>query len=85
MGKVISQTPPQETVQAFEFEIREGLYVEAQGNDAQADPINTPVYDDEIGLWEELESRGKRTGGLLNLPASSISVKSSPHITLASA
>ena len=59
MDQINSPTQEVETVQGPNQKSLDGLYVDAWNVDANARTIGlTSVgYDDEIGLWEELEHR----------------------------
>jgi hypothetical protein len=59
MDKIISQTLEHETAQAPIQESLIGLHVDVWNVDANARMVgpNSVGYDDEIGLWEELEHR----------------------------
>lgn len=63
MGKIISQTSATESNHASVPELKEELYFEAHSDNTNTEEtglIRIGYYDDEIGLWEELESRYRR-------------------------
>lgn len=58
MGKIATQTPAAETIRQTTDEPNGDLYFELHYDDTVAHITGiTPLYDDEIGLWEELEQR----------------------------
>lgn len=58
MGKLATQSPAAETIGRTTDKPNGDLYFELHYADTVAHKIEmTPLYDDEIGLWEELEHR----------------------------
>ena len=61
MGKIINQSLEEKSVSNSRDEFDLVFQVETLSDefDRKANGL-TPLYDDEIGLWEELESRYRR-------------------------
>jgi len=58
MGKITVQSPSAETIRQTTDEPNDYLYFALHYDDTIAHTTGTtPLYDDEIGLWEELEHR----------------------------
>jgi hypothetical protein len=60
MGKITTQPLATETIRQAIDELKDDLYLELLYDDRVANLSRiTPIYDDEIGLWEELEHRSR--------------------------
>jgi len=60
MGKIVIPSLATETIRQATDELEGNLYFELHYDDTIAHTTKiTPLYDDEIGLWEELEHRNK--------------------------
>ena len=58
MGKITVQSPSTDSINQTTDELNGDLYFELHYDDIVAHITGiTPLYDDEIGLWEELEHR----------------------------
>jgi hypothetical protein len=59
MGKIISLTESKESILEFEYKLKDDFFFEVQNEYAIEKAIGlTPMgYDNEIGLWEEMENR----------------------------
>jgi hypothetical protein len=62
MGKIIALTESMEIIFEPEYGLMDDFFFEAQSKWAieRAAELTPIGYDNEIGLWEEMESRSKR-------------------------
>ena len=61
MGKITNQSLEEKSISNSIDEFELAFQVEVQSDEVETKVYRlTPLYDEEIGLWEELESRYRR-------------------------